>query len=358
MATAYPAHKIAESQPQGAFLAELRREDGAIGGARFDALLLWGAPPLSLVAILLVALAAALLPHAVGAGVIGAMAAVVAILTYAHLIAVMPRAYGNAEVFRTHRLRLTLVPILVLAALASSPVVLVAGVVLAVFWDVHHSAMQTFGLGRIYDMKAGNDPLALRRVDLLLNAALYIGPAAAGASMLSHFESFARFDAVGWHSLATVPLTVAGDAAIIRGAALLVSALVIGAALLAYARAGAAGYRTSAQKKTLLVSTASVSILAWGFAPPFVAFAAINLFHAIQYFAIVWLKEGPRMRAKPRGRFALPLFLAGCGGFGVAYWLAAGHGPATGTLLAPFIACSLLHFWYDGFVWSVRRKQV
>ena len=27
-------------------------------------------------------------------------------------------------------------------------------------------------------------------------------------------------------------------------------------------------------------------------------------------------------------------------------------------LLAPFIACSLLHFWFDGFVWSVRKRQV
>jgi hypothetical protein len=27
-------------------------------------------------------------------------------------------------------------------------------------------------------------------------------------------------------------------------------------------------------------------------------------------------------------------------------------------LLAPFIACSLLHFWFDGFVWSVRRSDV
>ena len=88
------------------------------------------------------------------------------------------------------------------------------------------------------------------------------------------------------------------------------------------------------------------------------AFAMINLFHAVQYFAIVWLKEGGRIREKlrlaPGRRIALPAFLALCGAFGLAYFAA----QSFRLFMAPFVACSLLHFWYDSFVWSVRKKQV
>jgi hypothetical protein len=114
-----------------------------------------------------------------------------------------------------------------------------------------------------------------------------------------------------------------------------------------------------AHKAALLGATGAVSVLAWGLAPPFVAFAIINLFHAVQYFALVWLKEGERVsaalgRLAPTRRLALPVFLLLCGGFGVIY---AAVEPKS-WLIAPFLACSLLHFWFDSFVWSVRKKQV
>ena len=30
----------------------------------------------------------------------------------------------------------------------------------------------------------------------------------------------------------------------------------------------------------------------------------------------------------------------------------------TETYIAAFLLLSLLHFWYDGFIWSVRKKMV
>ena len=342
--------------------AGLRRADLSIAGPRVDALVFWGAPLLSLGAVVATLLAAGLLPQAAGRGLTDALVAGLAILTYAHLIAVAPRAYLNRDVLAAHTARLTIVPLLVLALLLASPVALAAGLVLAVFWDVHHSAMQTFGLGRIYDMKAGNDPHALRRVDLLLNSALYIGPIAAGASMVVHFESFDSFKSVGWTTLTTVPTVALHAARWVQMAGVIAWIAVVGAALVAYHRAGAAGYRLSPHKQALLLSTAITSILAWGLAPPALAFLTVNLFHAVQYFALVWLKEGGRMRAlvpARRAAWALPLFVGACVGFGVLYWHFHEIGLAgAGAWLAPFVACSLLHFWYDGFVWSVRRKLV
>lgn len=342
-------------------IAGLARRDRAIASPLLDALFFWGAPPLALLVILAVGQGAAALPHAAGEVITQGTIAVMAIITYAHLIAVTPRAYLNRDVFGAHRARLTLVPAVLVAAMIVSPLLLICGLVLAFFWDVHHSAMQTFGLGRIYDMKAGNDPQALRRVDLWLNAALYIGPIAAGASMIAHLHALDRFDSVGWHLLTSVPVVAGRAAATIRAVAIAAWLAAVGGAMFAYARAARSGYRISAHKQALLLGTAATSILAWGYAAPLVAFMAVNLFHAVQYFALVWLKEGGRMQAAaPRlGRWTLPAFVAACLGFGVAYWFAVdAHRMHVGAWLAPFVACSLLHFWYDAFVWSVRRKQV
>lgn len=350
------------SIPGESLLAGLRRSDRAIVSPLGDALFFWGAPLLALGSIVALLTVAGALPHAAGASLTDGTVAALAILTYAHLIAVAPRAYLNRDVLSAHTARLTVVPVLLVATLLLSPVALAAGLVLSVFWDVHHSAMQTFGLGRIYDMKAGNDPHALRRVDLLLNAALYIGPIAAGASMVVHFQSFDSFRAVGWATLTTVPAIAIRAAWWVQVAGVTAWIVTVGAAVLAYHRAATRGYRLSAHKQALLFSTAAVSILAWGLAPPAIAFLTVNLFHAMQYFALVWLKEGGRMRAllpAHRGKLALPLFLAGCTGFGALYWHFHEIGLAgAGAWMAPFVACSLLHFWYDAFVWSVRKKLV
>jgi hypothetical protein len=333
----------------------------AIGGPGFDALLLWGCPLASALMVWLWIAGAGLLPSAPRAAAIAALGAGVSILTFAHLIAVAPRAYLNPDVFQSHRRRLTWVPILLVAALLASPQLLLCAGVLTVFWDVHHSAMQTFGLGRIYDMKAGNKPLELRGTDLRLNWVLYVGPIAAGASLIEHLASLRDLGPLGWTAVVAVPSLAQTHSTAIRDAAI---AAWLGAAMWAawdYRAAIRRGYRLPVHKAALLGSTAFVSIAAWGLATPVAAFAIINLFHAVQYFALVWLKEGPRMhQAMQRRRPTLPslialaLFLLICLAFGIAYQL----GKDARWLAGPFIACSLLHFWYDSFVWSVRKKQV
>lgn len=340
-----------------------------IGSPRFDMLFFWGAPLIALATVGFWLISAAFLPHWLGATLAGALFAGVAVLTYAHLVAVVPRAYFNREVFQSNSRRLILVPAVLFVSLLVSPTLLVCAAVVAFFWDVHHSAMQNFGLSRIYDMKAGNKPLELRSTDLRLNWALYVGPIAAGASLFSHVAEFGRFDDLHWSMLTSIPGFVQGHSLGIRLLAVAAWIVTIGWAVFDYSRASRRGYRLPAPKAALLFGTASVSIAAWGFAPPVVAFAIINLFHAVQYFALVWLKEGSRMREQT-GKLlsrsgdtapgaapvaaALLLFLALCAAFGIIYYLSA----ETRLLVAPFIACSLLHFWFDSFVWSVRKKQV
>jgi hypothetical protein len=332
----------------------------AIGGRSFDAAFFWGAPLLATLLVWAWVAAATALPPAPARAAVAALVYAVAVLTFAHLIAVVPRAYLNRAVFADNRRRLVVVPVLLLAGLWLSPTLLVCAGVLTVLWDVHHSAMQTFGIGRIYDMKSGNGPTTLRATDLRLNWALYVGPIAAGASLLVHVNSFADFRRLDWTILASMPGLASSHVGAIRDAALAAWAVILIWSALDYRRAAGAGYRMPAHKAALLGATGMVSICAWGLAPPFIAFAIINLFHAVQYFALVWLKEGESVarafgRAGTNRGFALALFLALCGGFGIAYAAAEGR---SGWLVAPFVACSLLHFWFDSFVWSVRKKQV
>ncbi|MEO9129990.1 MAG: hypothetical protein ABI240_02150 [Sphingomonas sp.] len=332
----------------------------AIIGPVRDALLFWGAP---LIAFLLVQAWLRgwdmLAPPAIAKPMVIGMFGFLSVLTWAHLIAVVPRAYLNSDVFAAYRLRLTIVPVLLIALLLISPTALIAATVLAVFWDVHHSAMQNFGFARIYDMKAGNPPQLLRTTDLRLNWAVYVGPLAAGAALAVHADHLLKFDGTIFHTLTTLPGVLAADHQGIRIAAIAVYAVVIGWTVIDYARAMRAGYRLPAHKLATIVITGVVSILAWGFSPPLVALAAINFYHAVQYFALVWTKESGHMTGKlGRGNkgYAALLFFAGSIVFGLGY--AAATAGSIKIFLAPFIACSLLHFWYDSFVWSVRKRQV
>ncbi len=330
----------------------------AIGGPRFDALLLWGVPALALMFVNLWLSVAVSLPKAGTESAITTLVLLASVLTFAHLIAVAPRAYLNPDVFAAHKRRLIIVPILLIAALALSPTVFAIAAVVAGFWDVHHSAMQNFGLGRIYDGKYGNDPQQLRKTDLRLNWILYVGPLAAGPAFMVHLHYLDDLSMAGLAKLAQLPGLFEGHRTSISVAALTVWAAVIAHACIDYRKAMKAGYRLPIHKVLLIGTTGSVSLLAWGFSSPLVAFQAINIYHALQYFALVWLQEGKRMRAgtansAPR---TLLTFCAACALFGIGYLLA--RDADIKWLMAPFLACSLLHFWYDGFVWSVRKRQV
>ncbi len=299
----------------------------------------------------------------------GLVVMLVGALTTAHLLAVVFRSHFNPDVFSRWPLRFTLVPVVVFGLLAISPVALVAASVLAIFWDVYHSGMQNFGLGRIYDMRAGNKPSEGRLLDSMMAQALYAGPIAAGASLMSHvngFQDFDQFLAGGFGSVAgvltTIPATVEGVTAYIRWGAITAVVLASVIYVAGYWRLARNGYTLTPQKIILLVSTGLVSVLAWVFCEPVVAFVIINLYHAVQYFAIVWGREHKTVAARlsrgkrPVGKWAvLALILLSTMVFGFWDMLA-----VSGWTLAyaGIVTVALMHFWYDGFIWSVRKKQV
>src|SRR5262245_19622846 len=281
--------------------------------------------------------------------------------TMAHLVIVFFRSHGNRAIFATHPYRFTVVPVLLLAAMTVSIWIQCAVAVLATFWDVYHSSLQTFGLARIYDRRAGNDPTAGRRLDFLLNLLLYAGPIAAGVSLMKHVNEFKAFRAVGSILLARIPERVEAIHPWLTIAVLGVGVPFLLYYVLRYAMMAREGYRVSPQKVMLLVSTGACSITCWTFDSFGQAFFVMNFFHALQYFALVWHIEKGNMSGLFRvraSRVAMPLTFALFVGLGASYGFFAEVFADGAFLLSVTLVVAVMHFWWDGVVWSVRRQQV
>lgn len=290
-------------------------------------------------------------------------------LAQAHLLPTFVRTHLNPVVRARHPIRFWVVPPLLFTGLLWSPWLFALSFPVMVLWDTYHSSMQTFGIGRIYDRREGNDPEAGRALDLGINLLLYAGPFFAGV----HFLGQVRMSTEKFRGLA--PMEIGGfilDAALFQAAPARVEALrleillalgISGVVFLpmylwGYWRLGRRGYRTSWRKAVLFASTATASAAAWGFNAFGVGMMVMNLFHAIQYYALIGVAE----------RGTLATLSPGVGGGSVPGLLLVLLGPtlAVGFLFATVEAhgvavllttCTLLHFWYDGFIWSVRKDQ-
>ncbi len=281
-------------------------------------------------------------------------------LIHAHLVAVFFRSHGNPAIFRRYPLRFVLVPMVLWIAIVSSTWLAIAATVVATFWDVWHSGAQTFGFARIYDRNVGNPPEAGRRLDYWLNQLLYAGPILAGATLMDHVDVFEGFDDVDAAFFSAVPAHAQGARQTLTLAVIAIGTVFIGVYLAGYARLRRRGYRVPMLKVYLLATTGLCSIYTWGFNSWGEAFFIMNSFHAVQYLALVWAMErktvvdrlGARRRA---GLLAALVFFGSVLAYGVAAEL---FDADLEMLWAVTIVVSLMHFWYDGFIWSVRRREV
>ena len=287
----------------------------------------------------------------------------------AHLVLVFFRSHGNVNIFRAYPFRFTVIPLVLFASVDYSPYLFGIVGLVAVWWDVYHSSLQTFGFGRIYDAKQKNSPTAGRRLDYWMNLILYTGPVLAGAHFVEHLQTSQS----NLNVFAVSP-SFFGDLLYRQGHEFLsehqiyitVSILTIGIPFLmyylySYFRLQQQGYRVSWQKVWLYVITGGVSIYVWGFHSFINAFWVMNFFHALQYFAIVLFTEHQNLSRLFRvDRFPFSSAIAGfwvvvlCLLYG--FW---GQHLANSHWMASLVmTTSIMHFWYDGFIWSVKKQQV
>ncbi len=280
---------------------------------------------------------------------------------FAHLAVVFFRSHANSTIFKTFPLRFTLIPALLFTGILYSDWVMVGTSVVATWWDVYHSSLQTFGLGRIYDSKVGNDAQVGRRLDYLLNILLYTGPILAGATLFDHVEDFGEFaelDDLVAVFFTSVPARMESYTGLLTWAVVGIGVPFLAYYVLSYVRFARSGYRVSTQKVALYVLTGLCSIFTWGFNTFGEAFFIMNFFHALQYFALVWWMERDNMtRVMHTGHRAVTFVLFISLAFAYGAWAELLDGSARWAL-ATVSVVSIMHFWYDGFIWSVRRRQV
>lgn len=339
------------------------RNGGYIAGPIYDSVFFILSPLLAIAMGMLAVASGGYDVHLTGRNAAGALLGVAlptflsTAFTHAHLVAVFFRSHANRRIFDLYRLRFTVVPLLLLAGAMLSAWVFVFLGVLTVWWDVYHSSLQTFGLGRIYDQRHGNDAKAGRRADYLFNLLMYVGPVLAGAHLAQHLVAFQRFRAVGGDVVAAFAEGVLMHSVAVRFAVLGLGVPATLAYVLYYLRLARRGYAFPRPKLALYATTAFCSIAAWGFGSFGEAFLIMNFFHALQYLALVWWMEKKNLASVFRcgAPLAFAIFIVATLGYG--FWRAWEPWQFQFTIALGNVV-SLMHFWYDGFVWSVQKGQV
>ena len=287
----------------------------------------------------------------------------------AHLFLVYFRSHANVSIFKLHRWSFTVVPGLVFLLGGISPAILGLMGLVGVWWDVYHSSLQTFGFGRIYDSKMKNAANAGRSLDFWMNLLVYTGPILGGATFFNHLQNsvmslgFLSIDSQMLDDLLVnrTPFFLMENQIYLTLAILIFGVGFVVYYLAAYYRLSQQGYRVSWQKVWLMSITSGVSIYCWGFHSFIDAFWVMNVFHALQYFAIVSFVEKKNLANLfhvsnyQRSGLLVVIWLTS---FGFLYGVWSAFFAEGDWWKSVTLTTSLMHFWYDGFIWSVSKKQV
>lgn len=274
------------------------------------------------------------------------------------------RAYGDRDLFTRYRLRFILAPLcLVSACVAFSYWNLRALVLAGITWGVWHSLMQVYGFLRIYDGKARCHDAWTARLDFLMCLSWFLSGLLSSPGRKAHWlDTFFRSGGI----------LVSGEW---LNWAFALAAAITGVVTVAYllnlVRLRRAGMPVSMIKLATLAS----SIGCWWFAMvlvdnPLLSAALFEVFHDVQYLAIVWIfNRGRVVKNENVGSFTAFLFRRSPAMIALYLALVLGYGiiglapdltdwPDLKTGLYGFLVASgLLHFYYDGFIWKVRDSS-
>src|ERR1700751_2487425 len=281
-----------------------------------------------------------------------------------HHLPGMIRAYGDRALFRRFRWRFIVAPIFLLSVCVAFYWWDLKGIILIVFfWGVWHGMMQTYGFCRIYDAKTGSFAALTRRLDFAtcatwFAAAVLLSPQRMADTLEMYYASGAPF-IQPWllHSAQQIVLAIAIAVGILF--------------LFNFSRMWAEGKRPNPVKLALLATT----IAFWwycnnGVANILAGIALFEVYHDVQYLSLVWIYNRNRVE-KDRSISGFMRFVFRRSGSLVGLYL--GLVFAYGSL--PFInahlgidtvkriltgvvsASTLLHFYYDGFIWKVRESS-
>jgi hypothetical protein len=326
---------------------------------------------------------------------------VFAVFNVAHHLPTFIRIYGDRDLLQRFRWSLLLGPVLPfsLAMCVVGYVVqrghhlsnlLYLGMILQI-WDPWHFLMQHYGFMRIYDRNNQVRRVVSSRMDLMICSTWFVYIMVATLDWLPDV----LYDSYRFHGLPILFLFDDGVYDVVQLVSFVVAigGTVIYLGYLTWCRAN--GYFVSRAKVMLLIITFGVMSLTyvpnplitslmphWTFA---LGFAVLGMVHVTQYLAIVWTYNRglARREGATRTRMFRDLFSRGgwtvasafvlvclLYGFSLTFptsnrfsALPADDGMTMGVrwfigvIFALAFTSTLLHYYYDGFIWKVRHKE-
>ncbi len=281
-----------------------------------------------------------------------------------HHLPGMIRAYGDRALFERFKWRFIFAPLFLLAVCTAFFWWDLKGILLIVFfWGVWHGLMQTYGFCRIYDAKTGTFDTLTRRLDFAMCVIWF-----ATAVALSPYRLSDTLDTYYMCGGPFIPPSIVNlGQNMILGAAVFVSILFAAH----FVRTWIAGHRPNPVKLGLLVT----SIAFWWYCNNLVAnilvgIALFEVFHDVQYLSLVWIYNRNRVEKDTNiGGFMRFVFRRSGSLIGLYVGLVLAYGSVSYVnayigmdtikriLTGVVTASTLLHFYYDGFIWKVRERS-
>lgn len=280
-----------------------------------------------------------------------------------HHLPGMLRAYGDADLFRRYRVRFVVSPVLIVAvSLLFSFYRPDALRVLVIAWGFWHSQAQIYGFLRIYDSKCGFTDRASAMIDRALCISWFLGGIVFSSGRMSDFLNV--YYRTGGPFLKPEWLQI------FRWVMLGAMALSTLLYCVHLAKAAVQGRRPGVSRILTLV----ISIGFWWYCMVFVSNAVLGValyevFHDVQYLAIVWYFNQRRAATtgsaagwltaalfRPQYRYVvLYVGLVLLYGAGSLITQSLDRSLVQTVLTGLFVASGLLHFYYDGFIWRIRE---
>ena len=281
-----------------------------------------------------------------------------------HHLPGMIRAYGDRALFERFKWRFIFAPLFLLAVCTAFFWWDLKGILLVVFfWGVWHGLMQTYGFCRIYDAKTGTFDTLTRRLDFAMCVIWFATAVALSPYRLS--------DTLDTYYMCGGPFIPPSMVQLGQGLILLLAVAVSGLFVAHFCRLWIIGKRPNPVKVALLVT----SIAFWWYCNNLVAnilvgIALFEVFHDVQYLSLVWIYNRNRVEKDSniagfmrfvfrRSGSLVGLYVGLVLAYGSVSYINAHIGMDTvkRILTGVVTASTLLHFYYDGFIWKVRERS-
>jgi hypothetical protein len=280
------------------------------------------------------------------------------VLTYmalGHHVPTFLRAYGDADEFRRNRFRLIAIPLCILPAVWLMYLLDSRLLAMIFLWDQYHFVRQQYGFMRIYDAKVGNIPTSANNLDQWLCFSWFIA-----------ILAFSDFYAFGYtHSFFEFGLTLPDwTGVMLRRGSLAVAGVVSILYLGNLLRSLAYGEPIALLKLCITLTTYG----SWAYAyavlsDPLTSYTISALFHCLQYDALAWVYSRKKAVANEGGGFfravhapgRLWLYVTAILAYPVFSQLVGVVSPAA--IYVVNLATGAVHYYFDSFIWRVRRTQ-